>query len=79
MVRRLLCLLLVELQSRRNIFYAEIAVALHRLNAAEYVHTEVENTVREMLDAGSRYINLENALGPGTVFVLGKDLSESLY
>jgi hypothetical protein len=37
----------------------------------------VENTMKEMLDAGSRYNNLEKALGEGVVFILGKDISES--
>ncbi|KAK5191786.1 hypothetical protein LTR92_008367 [Exophiala xenobiotica] len=35
--------------------------------------------MKEMLDAGSRYNNLEKALGEGVVFILGKDISESCW
>jgi len=78
MVRRLLCLLLVELQAlKRGISAAKTAEILHRLDATNYKYDQVEETVKEMLDAGSRYKNLEKSLGLGIVFVLGKDLAES--
>ena len=75
MVRRLLCLLLVELQineEKMNIretseWFIDIAFE------------EVVKTVQEMEDAGSRYKNLERVLGPGIVFVLGKDIPETQY
>lgn len=38
---------------------------------------EVAKTAQEMEDAGSRYKNLERALGTGIVFVLGKDIPET--
>lgn len=43
------------------------------------MHDEVGKTVKEMLDAGSRYVNLEKSLGIGVVFILGKDLAETVY
>lgn len=34
-------------------------------------------TLQSMRDAGSRYRNLEKALGQGVVFMLGKELPET--
>ncbi|KAJ9500068.1 hypothetical protein H2202_004459 [Exophiala xenobiotica] len=47
------------------------------LDGSRFELVHVENTMKEMLDAGSRYNNLEKALGEGVVFILGKDISES--
>ncbi|KIX09314.1 uncharacterized protein Z518_00393 [Rhinocladiella mackenziei CBS 650.93] len=78
-VRRLLCVLLEELRIlNRGISTGETAKMLNELDAANYQYDEVESTVEEMLRAGSRYRNLENALGHGVLFVLGKDISETL-
>jgi len=38
---------------------------------------QLEKTVKDMLDHGSRYKNMELALGPGICLVLGCQLSES--
>ncbi len=56
----------------------QTARALQALDASRFEFVKVENTVKDMLDAGSRYNNLEKALGEGVLFVLGKGLSESL-
>lgn len=56
---------------------AEMAAFLHQLDASKYIPNDVEETVKDMLDAGSRYKNLEKSLGTGIIFVLGKDISES--
>lgn len=78
MVRRLLCVLLVELQHHHvGISTRETAQILNKLDAASYRSDHVESTVKDMLDAGSRYKNLERALGEGALFLLGKDLAES--
>jgi hypothetical protein len=75
MVRRLLCLLLIELPedktSDNNIQKACVEAGLD---------TKVfPATVTAMNDAGSRYRNLEKVLGPGVIFVLGNELPESQY
>ncbi|KIW58024.1 hypothetical protein PV05_02576 [Exophiala xenobiotica] len=57
----------------------QTARALQALDASRFEFVKVENTVKDMLDAGSRYNNLEKALGEGVLFVLGKGLSESLW
>jgi hypothetical protein len=56
---------------------AETAACLHDLDAVMYAPHDVEETVKDMLDAGSRYKNLEKSLGVGIIFVLGKDIAES--
>lgn len=78
MVRRLLCILLIEWRAKNGVISTdETAKILTQLDAASYQSELVEGTVREMLDAGSRYKNLELALGDGVLFVLGKDIAES--
>ena len=78
MVRRHLCVLLLELQGCNWGLSAEgTARILHDLDAANYQYHQVETVVKEMLEAGSRYKNLEKALGKGVLFVLGQDISES--
>lgn len=37
------------------------------------------DTVNHMIDAGSRYKNIEKALGVGVILALGKDISESVW
>lgn len=77
-MRRHLCILLLELQDRNLGLSAEgTARILHDLDAANYECDQVEGVVKEMLGAGSRYKNLEKALGKGVLFVLGQDISES--
>lgn len=75
MVRRLLCLLLIELPEietgQNDIEKACVEAGLD----SELFST----TVTAMSDAGSRYRNLERVLGPGVIFVLGKELPESQY
>lgn len=56
---------------------ADTAAALHNLDASKYICDDVEETVKDMLNAGSRYKNLEIPLGAGITFVLGKDIAES--
>jgi hypothetical protein len=56
---------------------AEIAACLNHLDASQYISHHVEDTFKEMLDAGSRYRNLQKSLGPGIIFVLGMTIPES--
>jgi chemotaxis receptor (MCP) glutamine deamidase CheD len=68
----------LELQARHRGLSAEgTAEILHALDAANYQCDQVEAVVKEMLDAGSRYKNLEKALGEGVLFVLGQEISET--
>ena len=75
MVRRLLCLLLVELQINEE----KMNIRETSESFVDIAFEEVVKTVQEMEDAGSRYKNLERVLGPGIVFVLGKDIPETQY
>lgn len=69
---------MLELQGHNWGLSAEgTARILHDLDAENYQYHQVETVVKEMLDAGSRYKNLENALGKGVLFVLGQEISES--
>jgi len=73
MVRRLLCLLLVEPQIREK----KIDLSGTSESFEDISLELVVKTAREMEYAGSRYKNLEQALGPGIVFILGKDIPET--
>lgn len=71
---------MLELQDRkRGLSTGATAKILHDLDEKNYQCDQVENTVKEMRDAGSRYRNLENKLGDGVLFVLGQDISESYW
>jgi len=73
MVRRLLCLLLVEPQIREKKFDPRTPSEFF----GDIPFETVVKTAEEMEDAGSRYKNLEQALGTGIVFILGKDIPET--
>lgn len=75
MVRRLLCLLLVEPQIREK----KIDLRVTSESFGDIPFETVLKTAQEMEDAGSRYKNLEQALGTGIVFILGKDIPETQY
>jgi hypothetical protein len=78
MVRRFLCVLLVDLVGmNRGATADQTAEALNRLNASLYPRETVIATVKEMVDAGSRYKNIENTLGKGAIFVLGTEIAET--
>lgn len=75
MVRRLLCLLLVEPSVHQDgSQITHMAATEVGLNVQH-----VLKTFEEMKDAGSRYRNLERALGTGVVFILGQTLPETQY
>ncbi len=75
MVRRLLCLLLVEPQIREEkINFRGTSESFDGITIEDVV-----KTAQEMEDAGSRYKNLERVLGMGIVFLLGKDIPETQY
>jgi hypothetical protein len=78
MARRFLCLVLIGLKDMNCGATADrTAEALNQLNASLYPREVVINTVKDMIDAGSRYKNIENALGKGAIFVLGTDIAET--
>jgi hypothetical protein len=74
MVRRLLCLLWIELQLGVDQVCFDASL---QGSGGEMTAEEVRRIVKEMENAGSRYKNLEQALGSGIVFVLGRDLPEN--
>ncbi len=78
MVRRCACVLLVEYQSSRECLSSEEIAAL--LGKTESFGRDIENiakTVSTMTDFGSRYRNMEKALGKGVTLALGKTVSET--
>lgn len=77
MAKRLLCLVLLRLKDMKHgMSAADIAKSLYELDNAYYAYEKVERTVAKMLNAGSRYRNLEHHLGSGLCFVLGTDVTE---
>ena len=78
MARRFLCVLLVDLKAMDCGATADqTADALNRLNVHLYPRELVIDTVNDMIDAGSRYKNIENTLGNGAIFVLGTEIAET--
>jgi hypothetical protein len=57
----------------------QTAEALSQFDASLYPREAVIVTVKEMIDAGSRYKNIENTLGKGAIFVLGTEIAETQY
>jgi hypothetical protein len=78
MARRFLCVVLIDLMGmNRGARADQTAEALYRLNASLYPRETVIDTVKEMVDAGSRYKNIEKTLGKGAIFVLGTEIAET--
>jgi hypothetical protein len=78
MARRFLCVLLIDLNDRvRGATADKTAETLNRFNASLYPREVVVDTVRDMIDAGSRYKNIEKVLGKGAIFVLGTEIAET--
>lgn len=61
----------------RDLTAEQITDALNRINARSYTREMVTATMKDMIDGGSRYNNIENALGKGAIFVLGTEISET--
>ena len=56
-----------------------MAAKLQELGVFNHDAKELKVRVQEMINAGSRYRNLEKKLGSGVVFLLGTDIPESSY
>lgn len=78
MAQRIACIVLIELYSDfGNPTVAALAHTVTVGGGSALPPMDIEKTVRDMLDHGSRYKNMESALGPGICLVLGCVLSES--
>jgi hypothetical protein len=78
MARRFLCVLLIDLKGmNRGATADQTADVLNLLNASLYPREVVIDAVKDMIEAGSRYKNIENALGKGAIFVLGTEIAET--
>lgn len=58
---------------------SDIAAAVLPIWQATYRMEEIVNEIQTMIDAGSRYRNIEKQIGTAATFVMGTALSESLY
>lgn len=80
MICRTACVLLVEFRSKYpHALEEESAAVLHHSWSFQYTLEELSKKVHWMVDAGSRYMNIEKSLGPGAFLVLGKEMSETTY
>lgn len=78
MALRMACIVLVEMHremGRPSV--ANLARTVEMKDPAGLLPSDIEKTVNAMLDHGSRYKNIEAALGKGICLVLGCYLSES--
>ena len=80
MIRRCSCILLAELRTLQP--HHDIAILAG--DVAQYESQsrsvgEIVVMIDHMIDAGSRYMNLEKALGLGASLVLGNHYSETLF
>lgn len=78
MAQRIACIVLLELHS--DFGKPTVAALAHTVTTgagSALPPMDIEKTVKDMLGHGSRYKNMELALGPGICLVLGCALSES--
>jgi len=57
---------------------AETAARIFESGIFHCSHEEISAAIRQMINSGSRYKNLENNLAPGATLALGQNLSDSL-
>jgi len=80
MVRRLACILLLELRKEFKVpSDGETATLLYSAGFSSDDVDKLEEKVQEMVAVGSRYKNLEKEIGLGVAFVLGTSIPESSY
>lgn len=80
MVQRCACVLLAEYQSRHQTLpVGAITAALNGSQLLSVEQTVVEKTVITMMERGSYYRNLENALGAGATLALGTEIGETTW
>lgn len=80
-VRRCYCIVLEKVRQKRGCRSAEeIACSLHeaRLFLPRTLQELVDFT-NLLIDAGSRYLCLEEELGVGSIFLLGQDIPDNVY
>jgi hypothetical protein len=79
MIRRCTCILLYEFQRRYPLLALDHPQVVHSLTPIfnTYTSSKLSQTIKHMMDVGSRFKNLEKFLGPGLALVLGCDIAES--
>jgi hypothetical protein len=74
----MLCLLLAEFRAQYGCTPAvETASLLYQSGSVRHTLKELTDTMNLMIDAGSRYKNIERVLGAGSTLLLGQNISES--
>ena len=78
-MRRSLCILLVEFRALYGSTTpaADIALILYHAGTVRHSLEELTTTMDSMIDAGSRYKNIERVLGPGSTLLLGQNVKET--
>lgn len=78
MAQRITCIVLVELQRKTGMpTAADLAQTVVMSATIQLPPMDIEKAIKAMLDHGSRYRNMEKALGMGICLVLGCYLPES--
>ena len=79
MLRRCQCMVLSALQKLYRMTPENVAVGLEELVDVPYRGKELLEKVKSLLDAGSKYDWLEQQLGRGVTFVLGKMIKDQTW
>lgn len=79
MMRRCACILLVEFQKLFQCSWdRDCTNDVRAIDNLDKSPQNIEREVKYMISCGSRYINLETSLGPGSSLLLGLDIAESM-
>lgn len=79
MIRRCSCILLTKLRGQRpSGDTLTVAQAVYVYEGQSRSLEDLADTIEYMISAGSRYNNLEKALGVGAALVLGNEFAETL-
>lgn len=79
MAQRMACIVLEEIRKEVGRPQLMALASTVQNSTPEHLPTSVEKCIDDMLNLGSRYINIEGAMGRGICLVLGCDLPESQY
>ena len=78
-MRRCACVLLVEFQKRLGcVSDEETANTIIQLGNFNRNNEEVQKEIANMINCGTRYINLESSLGIGSCLIPGNHVAESM-
>ena len=80
MMKRCACILLVEFRRRFGCVSDEhTATTIIQLGNFGCDNAEIQKEIANMMNCGTRYINLDSSLGIGASLFLGNEVPESMY